>query len=85
MGVVRLAHFGLPTAKACTTTEAELLVDDDLWPESASTAELATSSSFYAGLIVEANEDGELCGYAGITKLGSAGAAGYKIHTIGVG
>lgn len=88
MSVVKLVRLGPPAAKACAAIEAELFAGDDPWPESAFMAELAAPNNFYVGLIAEtdqANGGEELCGYAGITKLGPAGAAEYEIHTIGVG
>ena len=85
MSVVKLVRLGPPAAKACAAIEAELFAGDDPWSESAFMAELAAPNNFYVGLIAEADGDEELCGYAGITKLGPAGAAEYEIHTIGVG
>ena len=83
MSVVKLVRLGPPAAKACAAIEAELFAGDDPWPESAFMAELAAPNNFYVGLIADVDEDEELCGYAGITKLGPAGAAEYEIHTIG--
>lgn len=88
MSVVNLVRLGPPAAKACAAIEAELFAGDDPWPESAFMAELAAPSNYYVGLVTESEEPGGggvLCGYAGITKLGPAGAAEYEIHTIGVG
>ena len=88
MSVVKLVRLGPAAATACAAIEAELFAGDDPWPESAFLAELAAPNNFYVGLVTESDQpDGseELCGYAGITKLGPAGAAEYEIHTIGVG
>lgn len=85
MSVVKLVRLGPPAAKACAAIESELFAGDDPWSESAFMAELAAPNNFYVGLIADVDEDEELCGYAGITKLGPAGAAEYEIHTIGVG
>lgn len=85
MSVVKLVRLGPPAAKACAAIEAELFAGDDPWPESAFQAELAAPNNFYVGLIAEVDGGEELCGYAGVTKLGPAGGAEYEIHTIGVG
>lgn len=80
MSVVKLVRLGPPAAKACAAIEAELFAGDDPWPENAFLAELSAPNNFYVGLV----DGDELCGYAGITKLGPTGGAEYEIHTIGV-
>lgn len=99
MTVVKLVRLGPGAAKACAAIEAELFAGDDPWPEAAFAAELAAPNNYYVGLMAAEGSSGgepgaesgaepgaepELCAYAGITKLGPAGAAEYEIHTIGV-
>ncbi|ALA66750.1 ribosomal protein S18-alanine N-acetyltransferase [Corynebacterium lactis] len=76
-----LVRLGPSAAAACADIEAELFAGDDPWSQGAFVAELSAPNNFYVGVV---KREGELCGYGGITKLGSAGAAEYEIHTIGV-
>ena len=80
--VGQLRRLGIPDAAACAAIEAELFVGDDPWPEAAFVAEFSQPNNFYVGVF--APDGDELCGYAGITKLGPSGSAEYEIHTIGV-
>ena len=80
--VGQLRRLGIPDAAACAAIEAELFAGDDPWPEAAFVAEFSQPNNFYVGVF--APDVDELCGYAGITKLGPSGSAEYEIHTIGV-
>lgn len=67
-------------AEACSELEAQLFPGDDPWPASAFCRELESEHNHY----VAARVDGELVGYAGITRLGRRAPYEYEIHTIGV-
>jgi [ribosomal protein S18]-alanine N-acetyltransferase len=67
-------------AEACAELEAELFPGDDPWSATAFLRELESEHNHY----VAARVDGELVGYAGITRLGRRAPYEYEIHTIGV-
>jgi ribosomal-protein-alanine N-acetyltransferase len=67
-------------AQRCAELEAELFPGDDPWPAVAFVRELESAHNHY----VAARVDGELVGYAGISRLGRKPPYEYEIHTIGV-
>ena len=67
-------------ADRCAQLEAELFPGDDPWPAVAFIRELESAHNHY----VAARVDGELVGYAGVTRLGRKPPYEYEVHTIGV-
>jgi [ribosomal protein S18]-alanine N-acetyltransferase len=67
-------------AERCAQLEAELFPGDDPWPAAAFRRELDAVHNHY----VAARVDGELVGYAGISRLGRKPPYEYEVHTIGV-
>ncbi len=67
-------------AHRCAELEAELFPGDDPWPAVAFVRELESAHNHY----VAARVDGELVGYAGVSRLGRKPPYEYEIHTIGV-
>ena len=67
-------------AQRCAELEAQLFPGDDPWPVTAFVRELESPHNHYAA----ARVDGEVVGYAGITRLGRRPPFEYEIHTIGV-
>ena len=67
-------------ADRCAALEAELFPGDDPWPAVAFIRELESSHNHY----VAARLDGELVGYAGVSRLGRKPPFEYEVHTIGV-
>jgi ribosomal-protein-alanine N-acetyltransferase len=67
-------------AQRCAELEAELFPGDDPWPAVAFVRELESAHNHY----VAARVDGELVGYAGVSRLGRKAPYEYEIHTIGV-
>ncbi len=67
-------------ADRCAELETQLFPGDDPWPASAFLRELESAHNRYVG----ARADGELVGYAGITRLGRKPPYEFEIHTIGV-
>jgi len=67
-------------AARCAELEALLFCGDDPWPEAAFVRELAASHNRY----VAARVDGNLVGYAGISRLGRTPPFEFEIHTVGV-
>lgn len=67
-------------ADRCAELEAELFPGDDPWPAVAFIRELESTHNHY----VAARTDGELVGYAGVSRLGRKPPFEYEIHTIGV-
>jgi [ribosomal protein S18]-alanine N-acetyltransferase len=67
-------------ADRCGELEALLFPGDDPWPATAFIRELESEHNHY----VAARVDGQLIGYAGITRLGRKPPYEYEIHTIGV-
>lgn len=72
--------LGRADATRCAELEAKLFVGDDPWPATAFLAELDAKHNRY----IAARSDGELVGYAGISRLGRMRPYEYEIHTIGV-
>jgi ribosomal-protein-alanine N-acetyltransferase len=70
----------LADADRCGELEATLFPGDDPWPATAFIRELESEHNHY----VAARVDGQLIGYAGITRLGRKPPYEYEIHTIGV-
>jgi ribosomal-protein-alanine N-acetyltransferase len=76
-------EYGLLTAgdaDRCAELEAELFPGDDPWPAVAFIRELESAHNHY----VSARLDGELVGYAGVSRLGRKPPFEYEVHTIGV-
>jgi ribosomal-protein-alanine N-acetyltransferase len=67
-------------ADRCAELEAELFPGDDPWPAVAFIRELESKHNHY----VAARLDGELVGYAGVSRLGRKPPYEYEVHTIGV-
>lgn len=67
-------------ADRCGELEALLFPGDDPWPATAFIREVESEHNHY----VAARVDGQLVGYAGITRLGRKPPYEYEIHTIGV-
>jgi len=67
-------------AKRCAELEAQLFEGDDPWPAVAFNRGLASKHNHY----LAARVDGELVGYAGISRLGRKPPFEYEVHTIGV-
>lgn len=67
-------------ADRCAALEAELFPGDDPWPAVAFIRELESGHNHY----VSARVDGELVGYAGVSRLGRKPPFEYEVHTIGV-
>ena len=67
-------------ADRCAELEAELFPGDDPWPATAFIRELESIHNHY----VAARADGELVGYAGVSRLGRKPPFEYEVHTIGV-
>jgi ribosomal-protein-alanine N-acetyltransferase len=67
-------------ADRCAELEAELFPGDDPWPAVAFIRELESAHNHY----VSARLDGELVGYAGVSRLGRKPPFEYEVHTIGV-
>ncbi|BDX34057.1 ribosomal-protein-alanine acetyltransferase [Mycobacterium antarcticum] len=67
-------------ADRCAELESELFPGDDPWPAVAFIRELESAHNHY----VAARLDGEVVGYAGITRLGRKPPYEYEVHTIGV-
>lgn len=67
-------------ADRCAELEAELFPGDDPWPAAAFIRELESKHNHY----VAARLDGELVGYAGVSRLGRKPPYEYEVHTIGV-
>ena len=67
-------------ADRCAQLEAELFPGDDPWPAVAFIRELESAHNHY----VSARLDGELVGYAGVSRLGRKPPFEYEVHTIGV-
>ena len=67
-------------ADRCAQLEAQLFPGDDPWPAVAFIRELESAHNHY----VAARVDGELVGYAGVSRLGRKPPYEYEIHTIGV-
>lgn len=67
-------------ADRCAALEAELFPGDDPWPAVAFIRELESAHNHY----VSARLDGELVGYAGVSRLGRKPPFEYEVHTIGV-
>ncbi|MEU0495438.1 ribosomal protein S18-alanine N-acetyltransferase [Mycobacterium sp. NPDC006124] len=67
-------------ADRCAELEAELFPGDDPWPAVAFIRELDSAHNHY----VAARLDGELVGYAGVSRLGRKPPFEYEVHTIGV-
>lgn len=67
-------------ADRCAELEALLFPGDDPWPATAFIREVESEHNHY----VAARVDGQLVGYAGITRLGRKPPYEYEIHTIGV-
>lgn len=67
-------------ADRCGELEALLFPGDDPWPATAFIREVESEHNHYVG----ARVDGQLVGYAGITRLGRKPPYEYEIHTIGV-
>ena len=77
---VEYGSLGIGDAARCAELEAELFPGDDPWPAEAFVRELESAHNHY----VAARADGELVGYAGVSKLGRKPPYEYEIHTIGV-
>lgn len=67
-------------AARCAELEARLFAGDDPWPPAAFLHGMAAKHNHY----IAAREDGELIGYAGISRLGRIPPFEYEVHTIGV-
>jgi ribosomal-protein-alanine N-acetyltransferase len=67
-------------ADRCADLESELFPGDDPWPAVAFIRELESTHNHY----VAARLDGELVGYAGVSRLGRKPPYEYEVHTIGV-
>jgi [ribosomal protein S18]-alanine N-acetyltransferase len=67
-------------ADRCADLEAQLFPGDDPWPAVAFIRELESAHNHY----VAARLDGELVGYAGVSRLGRKPPFEYEVHTIGV-
>ncbi len=67
-------------ADRCADLESELFPGDDPWPAAAFIRELESAHNHY----VAARLDGELVGYAGVSRLGRKPPYEYEVHTIGV-
>lgn len=67
-------------ADRCAELESELFPGDDPWPAVAFVRELESAHNHYVG----ARVDGELIGYAGVSRLGRKPPYEYEVHTIGV-
>jgi len=67
-------------ADRCAELEAQLFPGDDPWPAVAFIRELESAHNDY----VAARLDGELVGYAGVSRLGRKPPFEYEVHTIGV-
>jgi ribosomal-protein-alanine N-acetyltransferase len=67
-------------ADRCAELEAELFPGDDPWPAVAFIRELESKHNHS----VAARLDGELVGYAGVSRLGRKPPYEYEVHTIGV-
>lgn len=67
-------------AVRCAELEAILFDGDDPWPEQAFSRELAAPQNHY----VAARVDGNVIGYAGMSRLGRHAPYEYEIHTVGV-
>lgn len=67
-------------ADRCAELEAELFPGDDPWPAVAFIRELESTHNHY----VAARADGNLVGYAGVSRLGRTPPYEYEVHTVGV-
>lgn len=67
-------------ADRCAALEAELFPGDDPWPAVAFIRELESAHNHY----VSARLEGQLVGYAGVSRLGRKPPFEYEVHTIGV-
>ena len=67
-------------ADRCGELEGELFPGDDPWPAAAFVRELESTHNHY----VAARLDGELVGYAGVSRLGRKPPYEFEVHTIGV-
>ena len=65
-------------ADRCAELEAQLFPGDDPWPAVAFIRELESAHNDY----VAARLDGELVGYAGVSRLGRKPPFEYEVHTI---
>jgi ribosomal-protein-alanine N-acetyltransferase len=78
--IVRYGPLVVGDADRCAELEAQLFPGDDPWPAVAFLRELESAHNHY----VAARVDGELVGYAGVSRLGRKPPYEYEIHTIGV-
>ena len=77
---VEYGALTIADADRCAELEAELFPGDDPWPAVAFIRELESAHNHY----VAARLDGELVGYAGVSRLGRKPPYEYEVHTIGV-
>lgn len=77
---VEYGSLTVADADRCAELEAELFPGDDPWPAVAFIRELESAHNHY----VAARADGELVGYAGVSRLGRTTPYEYEVHTIGV-
>jgi ribosomal-protein-alanine N-acetyltransferase len=77
---VEYGPLAMADADRCAELEAELFPGDDPWPAVAFIRELESAHNHY----VAARQDGELVGYAGVSRLGRKPPYEYEVHTIGV-
>lgn len=77
---VEYGPLAIGDADRCADLEAELFPGDDPWPAVAFVRELESAHNHY----VSARLDGELVGYAGVSRLGRKPPFEYEVHTIGV-
>ncbi|MCW2551421.1 MAG: ribosomal-protein-alanine acetyltransferase, partial [Mycobacterium sp.] len=77
---VEYGSLAVGDADRCAELEAQLFPGDDPWPAAAFVRELESKHNQY----VAARLDGELIGYAGVSRLGRKPPYEYEVHTIGV-
>lgn len=77
---VEYGSLAIGDADRCAELEGELFPGDDPWPPVAFIRELESAHNHY----VAARLDGELVGYAGVSRLGRKPPYEFEVHTIGV-
>ncbi|MBJ7337286.1 ribosomal protein S18-alanine N-acetyltransferase [Mycolicibacterium sp.] len=77
---VEYGPLAVGDADRCGELENELFPGDDPWPAAAFIRELESAHNHY----VAARLDGELVGYAGVSRLGRKPPYEFEVHTIGV-
>lgn len=77
---VEYGALAIGDADRCAELESELFPGDDPWPAVAFVRELESKHNHY----VAARADGEMVGYAGVSRLGRKPPYEYEVHTIGV-